>query len=161
MKFWKRFNKLTFSYIDGTTPFGVVSIILEDFMSKESMKKATFKDLIAKKIQKESEQFKTMDIYVSSMDATLKFKKPNDDYVLDAIDDIGDGTDIRKMIVAFKKLIYLCCDLLQNTELHKELEVVDPFDTVEKLFDLADIMEIGEQLMDLIDIGGKVAEIKN
>lgn len=130
-------------------------------MSKENAKKATFKDLIAKKLKKEENQFKTKDIYVSSMNATLTFKKPKDDTILDIMDEIGDGQDVRKMVEAFKKLIYQCCDMLQDTELHKELEVIDPFDTVEKIFDLGDIMEIGEQLMDLINIGGKVEQIKN
>lgn len=130
-------------------------------MSKENAKKATFKDLIAKKLKKEEDAFKVKDIYVSSMDATLTFKKPKDDLILDVIDDIGEGQDTRKMIGAFKKLIYMCCDMLQDTELHNQLDAVDPFDTVEKLFDLADIMEIGEQLMDMINIGGKAEEIKN
>lgn len=129
-------------------------------MSKENAKKATFKDLIARKLEKEKDEFKTKDIYVSSMDAMLTFKKPKDDMVLDVMDEIGDGQDVRKMVGAFKKLIYLCCDMLQDTELHKELEVVDPFDTVEKIFSLSDILEIGEQLMDLIDIGQKVGDIK-
>lgn len=130
-------------------------------MSKESAKKATFKDLIAKKLKKEQEQFKIKDIYVSSMDATLTFKKPKDDLILDTIDEMGDMNNTRNVVTGYKKLIYLCCDMLQDPELHKELDVVDPFDTVEKLFDLADIMEIGEQLMDMINIGGKVEEIKN
>lgn len=129
-------------------------------MSKENAKKATFKDLIARKLEKEKDEFKTKDIYVSSMDAMLTFKKPKDDMILDVMDEIGDGQDVRKMVGAFKKLIYLCCDMLQDTELHKELEVVDPFDTVEKIFSLSDILEIGEQLMDLIDIGQKVGDIK-
>lgn len=130
-------------------------------MSKEKAKKATFKDLIAKKLQKEQNQFKIKDIYVSSMDATLTFKKPKDDLILDVMDEIGEGEDTRRMVSAFKKLIYQCCDMLQDTELHKELDVIDPFDTVDKLFELADIMEIGEQLMDLINVGAKVEEIKN
>jgi len=130
-------------------------------MSKETIKKATFKDLLAKKIFKEQNQFKSKDIFVSSMDATLSFKKPSDDMVLDVMEEIGEGKDTKKMVIAFKKLIYMCCDMLQDTELHKELDIADPFDTVEKLFDLADILEIGEQLMDLIDIGGKAEQIKN
>lgn len=130
-------------------------------MSRETAKKATFKDLIAKKLKKEEHQFKTSDIYVSSMDATLTFKKPKDDVIIDIMDEIGDGAKVSTMIPAFKKLIYLCCDMLQDTELHKELDVIDPFDTVEKIFDLGDIMEIGEQLMDLVNINSKVEEIKN
>lgn len=130
-------------------------------MSKENAKKATFKDLIAKKLKKEEEQFRTIDIYVSSMDATLTFKKPKDDVVIDIMDEIDDAAKVRTMVPAFKKLIYLCCDMLQDTQLHKELDVVDPFDTVEKIFDLGDIMEIGEQLIDLVNIKSKVEEIKN
>ena len=130
-------------------------------MSKENIKKATFKDLLAKKLQKENEQFKTKDIFVTSMDASLTFKKPNDDLVLDVMDEIGDGQDTRKMVGAFKTLIYHCCEMLQDPELHEQLEVVDPFDTVDKLFDLKDVMEIGDQLMYLINISGKVEEIKN
>lgn len=130
-------------------------------MSKENAKKATFKDLIAKKLKKEGQQFKTSDIYVSSMDATLTFKKPKDDVIIDIMDEIGDNAKVSTMIPAFKKLIYLCCDMLQDTQLHKELDVTDPFDTVGKLFDLGDIMEIGEQLMDLVNINSKVEEIKN
>lgn len=130
-------------------------------MSKESTKKATFKDLIAKKLKKEQDQFKTKDIYVTSMDATLTFKKPKDDLILDTIDEMGNTESTRNIVEGYKKLIYLCCDMLQDPELHKELEVVDPFDTVDKLFNLADKMEIGDQLMDFINIGGKVEEIKN
>ena len=130
-------------------------------MSKETVRKATFKDLIAKKIKKEEEQFKTKYIFISSMDAALTFHKPTDDQVLDVIDEIGEGKDSKKMVSAYRKLIYLCCNMLQDPDLHKEIDVVDPFDTVNKLFDLADVMEIGEQLMDMTGIGDKVEEIKN
>lgn len=130
-------------------------------MSKENAKKATFQDLLAKKLKKEQDQFKIKDIYVSSMDAILTFSKPKDDTVLDIIDEMGNMEDIKKVIGGYKKLIYLTCSMLQDVELHKELEVLDPFDTVDKLFDLGDIMEIGEQLMDLVNIGGKNEQIKN
>jgi len=130
-------------------------------MSKKTAKKATFKDLLARKLSKEQDQFKIKDIYVSSMDSTLTFNKPKDDTVLDIIDDMGDMKVISKVIGGYKKLIYLTCSMLQDVELHKELEVLDPLDTVDKIFSLGDIMEIGEQLMDLIDIGGKVEDIKN
>lgn len=130
-------------------------------MSKGQARKATFKDLLARKLQKEQDQVKVKDIYVSSMDATLTFTKPSDDQILDVIDLYGDGADTRKVIEAFKPLIYNCCPMLQDTELHKELGVADPFDTVDALFDLADKIEIGEQLMDMTNIGGRVEALKN
>jgi hypothetical protein len=134
---------------------------MEGNMSKEKAKKATFKDLIAKKIQKEADQFKVTEIYVTSMDATLTFQKPKDNLILDVMDEMGDMQVVSKIVGGYKKLIYHTCNMLHDSELQKELEVVDPFDTIEKLFNLADIMEIGEQLMDLIDMADKVETIKN
>ncbi|MEG3040898.1 MAG: hypothetical protein RR891_02765 [Clostridium sp.] len=130
-------------------------------MSKKDMRKATFKDLIAKKLKKENEKTVTKDIYVTSMDATLTFKKPSDDLVIDTMDIVGDGKDTRAAMRGYKKLIYMCCEMLQDTELHAELEVVDPLDTVDVLFGLSDIMEIGTEIMELIDMSASVEEIKN
>lgn len=130
-------------------------------MSKKSVQKATFKDLLNKKIQKEQDQFKAKDINVTSMDRALTFIKPKDDVLLDVIDEMGEGQSTGEMVRAFKTLIYHCCPMLQDTELHKQLEVLDPLDTVQAIFDLSDIMEIGEQLMELVNINAKVEEIKN
>ncbi|WP_051824121.1 hypothetical protein [Clostridium sulfidigenes] len=138
--------------------------LMEVVMSRENSKKATFKDLIAKKIKKEEDQFKVREIYVESMDATLVFKKPKEETLLEIIDEMGVSNGdlkVSEMVPGFKKLIYLCCPMLQDVELQKEIEVVDPFDTVSKIFDLNDIMEIGEELMDFIDMGDKVEKVKN
>lgn len=130
-------------------------------MSKETAKKATFEDLLKKKLQREKDRFKTKDIYIVSMDAILTFKKPKDEFIYEVIDDIQDSKDTEKMVAAFKKLIYQCCDMLQDSALQKELGVVDPFDIVDKLFDLGEVISIGEQLADFIDVEGKVEQIKN
>jgi len=130
-------------------------------MSKENAKKATFKDLLEKKIQKEKDKNKTKEIYIDSMDATLTFNKPSDDVVLDAVEIMGNEKDTRKIVEAYKNLIYLTCKTLQDVELQKELEVVDPFDTVSILFSLGEILEIGNQIMELVDMQGVVTEIKN
>ena len=130
-------------------------------MSKKTMLKATFKDLLEKKIKKEQEQFKAKDINVTSMDRALTFIKPKDDVLLDVIDEIGEGKGTGEMVQAFKTLIYHCCPMLQDMELQSQLEVLDPLDTVQAIFDLSDIMEIGEQLMELVNISAKVEEIKN
>lgn len=125
------------------------------------MEKATFQDLIAKKLQRENDKLKIKEVTVPSMGKALLFKKPSDDVLLNAIDDIGDGKDTRKIVEAYKKLIYLTCDALQNPELHKELEVVDPLDTVSALFDIGDIMQIGSSLAGFFGIGGIDEEVKN
>lgn len=130
-------------------------------MSKNQCKKATLEDLIAKKIQKEKDKNKTKDIYISSMDKILTFVKPKENVVLDAIDEIGDGKDTRNTISAFKHLMYECCPLLQNQELQKELEILDPYDIVDVLFELGEVMKIGEQLVDLFGLGSIDENIKN
>jgi hypothetical protein len=126
----------------------------------DKIKRATFDDLIARKIQKEKDQLRTKEIYVTSMGASLIFKNPSDNDLLDMLDEIGSG-DTSRVIAAYKKLIYLCCPQLQDTKLHEELEVVDPFDTVDKLFDLVEVMSIGEELSDFIDVEGKIEVVKN
>ncbi len=139
-----------------------ILLFMEADMNKETIKKATFKDLVAKKLQRDEDKFKTKDIYVQSLDSTLTFKKPDDDLILETIDAIGeDRTNTKSIVEAFKKLIYQCCDMLQDTELHKELEVQDPFDTVSKIFDVMEIMDLGDKLSDFVNINGKIDDIKN
>jgi hypothetical protein len=128
---------------------------------KKTEQKATFKDLIAKKLQKEASLTVYKDLTIRSMGKTMTFKRPTDDQILDVMDEIGDGKDARKIAEAYKKLIYHTCSMLQDTELHKELEIKDPFDAVNAIFDLADVLELGDQLMDMTDIGSKVEKIKN
>ena len=130
-------------------------------MSKKTAQKATFDDLINKKLQKEVNQNKTIDIYISSMDRTITFKKPSDDNILDAIDEIGDNKDTKTVINAYKKLIYKNCDMLQDSKLQETLGVVDPFDTVDKIFNLTDITEIGDQLLDSDNVQKKYNQVKN
>ncbi|MFV0517816.1 MAG: hypothetical protein ACK5MV_10525 [Aminipila sp.] len=124
------------------------------------MKKATFKDLVARKRQKEESLLKFKEIEVKSMEKSLIFKKPSDDMVLDVMDGIGTSADTRAVTKAYKKLIYMSCDALQDTELHKELDVIDPLDTVDAIFDLSDILTIGEELFEFSGIGSIGEEVK-
>lgn len=130
-------------------------------MSKKATQKATFKDLLAKKIQKEQDQFKSKDITVTSLGKALTFIKPKDNILLQVIDEMGDGKSTEDMVQAFKTLIYNTCPMLSDPEFHKELEIQDPDEVVSAIFDLSDIMEIGQELMELVNINAKVEEIKN
>lgn len=46
-----------------------------------------------------------------------------------------------------KQMIYDCCPSLQDDELIKRLEVVEPYDVVAKLLDIAEIDELGLKLL--------------
>lgn len=130
-------------------------------MSKKEAKKATLKDLINKKLQKEQKALQIKDIYVPSMDANLTFKCPSDDLLLDMLEEIGDGSSTKQIVEAYKKLLFQCCPMLQDSELHQEMEVVDPFDVVNKIFSIKEIMELGNQLADSFDMKDKADKVKN
>lgn len=123
------------------------------------MEKANFKDLIARKMQRDNDKLKFFEIPVKSLGKSLVFKKPSDDLRLDLMDELGDKPSTRDYMRMYKKLIYLNCDILQDAGLHDEIGVKDPFDVVDAIFDLDDISDIGEKLMDAMDPCG--TEIKN
>ncbi|WP_321833634.1 hypothetical protein [Clostridium butyricum] len=130
-------------------------------MNKEQIKRATFQDLIAKKLQRDKDKKQFKDIKVSSMGMTLQFKKLEEEKVLDIADEFEKTEILAEQIAITRKLIYLSCPMLQDEKLHEALGVKDPFDTVKVLFDLNDTNEIGEQLMDLLGIGNTDKQIKN
>lgn len=129
-------------------------------MNKEQAKRVTFAQLVARKAQRERDKLRVKMIYVPCLESTMMFKKIADDTVLETMEEADKGG--RKDIInAYKKLIYLCCEDLQNPDLHKELGVKDPYDTIDALFGLKDIMSIGEDLMELLDLADSAEKIKN
>lgn len=111
-------------------------------------KKVSFDDLIAKKMQRDRDKVRLIDVKVTSMDKILVFTNPTDEQRLDFFDEAGDGENSHQTMAAMKKLIYRCCPILQDAKLHEALEVEDPLDVVPMVFSLADINEIGNVLGD-------------
>ena len=125
------------------------------------MAKATFKDLIAQKVQREEKRHAIQDILVPSMNKTLAFKRVDDKKFLEVLDRIQDESALSEMVEVYKELIYLSCPMLQDQELHKELDVTDPFDTVTVLFELSDITEVGEKLSEMYQMNTMPDKVKN
>ena len=130
-------------------------------MSKETSVKATLNDFLTKKIQKEENKNKTIDVYVTGMDKTLTLINPSEEQILDYAAAIGDNSNLKANLEANRKLIYKCCKELQNPELHDLLEVKDPFDVPRVLFDMEDVQEIMNQFNDLLSHKNISEEIKN
>lgn len=108
--------------------------------------KATLSDFLAKKLKKEEDQNKTLDISVSSMGGkTFSVKKPTDNQIMDFIEELGDTKSAKKAIEETMKLIYRNCPDLQDKELHEALEIKDPYSVMDVLFDFKDKQEIMEQ----------------
>lgn len=129
-------------------------------MGKETIKKATFKDLLNRRIQREKDQFKSKDIYVTSLKRELTFVKPKEDIIINLFDEIKENSTMSEQLDVTRKLIYHSCPMLQDQEFQAELEITDPFDIVKALFDISDLNEIGEQLNELLGFANMVEDIK-
>lgn len=132
-------------------------------MSKENVQKATLKDLILKKKIREENKFKTKEVYIKSIDKTLVFNKLSEEKILDLMSNVKDIENINmsENYELCKQVIYFSCPMLQSTELHKELEIVDPLDVISALFEMKEVFEITEEISELIGLGDFVGEIKN
>ncbi len=127
-------------------------------MSKENAKRVTFDQLVQRKTQKEEFQQRTTEIYSEELDALLVVHRPTDSQLLEAIEYFMDGNDVSKMVEGMKRLIYRCCDALQDRKLHEALGIVDPFDTVCALFTPTEIIQLGSQIADFCGLREKVEE---
>lgn len=133
-------------------------------MNKEQHKKLTFDDMLARKLQREKDKMRIMSIYIPSMDGELVFNSLPEYKLLE----IMDGVEYGGLIISFEKskeLIYTSCKDLQNPELHKMLEIVDPIDVISTLFTIDEVNNIGAELLKFNGIGQSenkiIASIKN
>lgn len=133
-------------------------------VSKEKIKKATFKDIIAKATNKKKNAYKDKDILVPSMGKTMLFVKPSEDKLFELIDEMQGKKSHSEQIAFLRKLIFWCCPQLQDQELQEEIGVIDPYDIVKEVFEIDDLTAIADDLTPLLNIGAVVeadAEIKN
>lgn len=134
-------------------------------MSKETLQKITFEQLVQRSIQREQDKMKVAEIEVPSIGGTLLLKTIPENKLLDIIEEGQKGNSLSENIAAERKLIYYCCPMLQDTKLHQELGITEPFDVVEKLFDLQETDFIAKEAMKLNGVESfaeeKTEEIKN
>ena len=127
-------------------------------MVDKKVLKLTFDQLIAKKIEKDKNEVKFIDIEVPSMGGTLTFSKPLEEEILKCMDSISDGLT-SSVLVAYDALIYACCAYLKDEKLHEQLEIKDPENVVKTMFEVADRLQIGNELLKfsgMSNIGKKV-----
>ncbi len=90
-------------------------------MNKEQIKRATFQDLIAKKLKRDKERIQFKEIEVSSMEMSLQFKKLEEEKVLDIADEFEKTEGLAEQIAITRKLIYLSCLSLISLQLNLEM----------------------------------------
>lgn len=111
------------------------------------MERATFDDLIARKLAKDSKRGEIRDIYVPSLGKTLAFERPADAVAIRFLDELTADGDTASLYEAYKSMIYRCCPALQSVKLAAELGAVVPTDTVPMIMDIDDVLDVGAKLM--------------
>ncbi len=80
----------------------------------------------------------------------LLFSKLTQRGMIDLMGEMAEATQkpggFASALDAQIRLIYDCCPTLQDSELQKALGVVDPYDTVLKLLDAPEAMELADKL---------------
>ncbi len=133
-------------------------------MSKEQLQKITFEQLVEKSMQRERDKMKVKVVEIPSMGGTLLLQKIAEKKVLEILDSVQSDQNLVNIIGEERKLIYLCCPMLQDTKLHEALGVSDPLDVVAKLFDIKETELLAKAAMELNGAGDmtqKADEIKN
>lgn len=125
------------------------------------MERATFDDLIARKLQKAQEREKTKDIAVPSLGKTLSFERPSDTEIVGFMDELSEASGASGVYAMYKNMIYHCCPALRSDKLREAFGAVDPTDTVPMIMDAADVMETGENLAAFLGILKLGDEVKN
>lgn len=133
-------------------------------------KNTEFEDFIAKAIKRKETISKPFDLQVEGY-GIVHFNRPTNKQLLNYMDSIssaivteGEGEtskvvsqDVVQMAEASKELVYLCCPILQQEELHKSLEIDEPFETAIEVFGINETMKIAGKIAEMAD-GSKVAE---
>lgn len=131
----------------------------------ERGKKLTLEALIAKKEQREKEKFEVHKVEMPSLDGYLQLEKIPLTRVASLMDGAG-GESMADNLAFDIDLIYACCPLMRNKELHAAYGVKEPTDIVCALLDdnMGDINRIVTAILGMYgldDTGSLKDAVKN
>lgn len=109
------------------------------------MDKKLLDQLAARAEQKAKDRLEVKRFSVGGVE--MQFRKPKQAAQLEYYGRLSEAGGADDIVPLCAQLIYDCCDDLQDPELHKALGVVDPYDTVPRLMDVAEIDQLGGALM--------------
>ena len=116
----------------------------------------TLEDFISKATQKYQDRKISMNINIDGM-GLVTFSRPTENELLVYLNKSGNSIvtdkkgnvisqDMVTMLAASKDLVFSTCSYLQNIDLQKQLEAIDPIDTVTKVFGITKTMEIATDI---------------
>lgn len=125
------------------------------------MERATFDDLIARKLQREKDRETFREIHVPSMGKTLAFHRPADSEIIGFLDVLDSSSNVSDVYEMYKEMIYKCCQFLRSDKVREAFEVTVPTDVVPKIMDPADVMQVGETLSKFLGLARIGEDVKN
>lgn len=136
--------------------------------TEKTLKKLSLAEFINQGIEKESKVKKEVDLPIEGC-GIVTFVKPTQDRLLEFLNSQANsvrmnkneeiiGTNLIYLTEASKEFIYFCCPFLQNPELQKAWDIVDPLDTPVKAFGIENLIGIANQIKDAF---GDEKETKN
>lgn len=122
---------------------------------KKNAKEFSIEDLIAKKLKKDQNKNKILDIYLEEDNRNIKVKMPSDKEILKIVSSIASSADedgninLEAFTEAATPLIYNCCPMLHDKELQKACEVDgDCWEVVEKIFGWNERVKIAQEILE-------------
>lgn len=100
----------------------------------------TLKDILKRKDFFEKRKNETKELYIKSLDANIVISKPTKELCIDVLDMEDTSEGDRYFIYEIIKE-----PNLHDTELHKEFNVKNPLDIIDKIFDPGEISGIAKE----------------
>lgn len=121
--------------------------------------KVTLVDFISKAVNKYSNR--QLIIEIETEMGTMVFNRPGENELLSYVSECSRSQDDLGLVLkASKSLVYNSSSFLQNDDLQKKLDVVDPLDTVTKVFEINETVEIASKIAETFMGAEKVEEIE-
>lgn len=124
-------------------------------------KKLTLNDFIAKAKQKEQDKFKAKSVFVPSLDGEVIMQKISINKVIDAMDKIDADDSMANTIDIYKGLVYDSIPLLKEKDLQEQFNLPEPFDIVTEMFELGEILDLGNEVLKLHKLDNLESNVKN
>lgn len=86
---------------------------------------------------------KYIEIYIKSLDSTIKAKKPDTELMLDALDTAKDNAHDGDLYLIYNSIVD---PNFKDTKLHKAYNVTIPYKVIDKIFTLGEIASISKIL---------------
>lgn len=125
------------------------------------MEKATFDDLLRRKLQRENDKKQITTLDIPSLGRSLVFERIPDTDIVELMDSLSEDTAASSAYDMYRRLIYRCCPLLHDKSVREGLGAANPLDGVTALLDVGEVMGIGARLAAFCGIDSARDDIKN